>query len=214
MDDQNTVLILRTCSAAMTAYGGFRWPESGPVEAPDWNPVPVCGNGLHGALWGEGDGNLLDFDLAARWLVVEVPADSIVDLGGKVKFPRGVVVCCGDRDEATQYMMARAPGRAVIGAIVTAGDGGTATAGDGGTATAGDRGTATAGYGGTATAGYRGTATAGYRGTATAGYGGTLSLRWHDGSRYRIATFYVGENGIEPGVAYRCEGGRAVKVTP
>ena len=65
---------------------------------------------------------------------------------------------------------------------------------------------------GTATAGDAGTATAGDAGTATAGYAGILSLRWYDGHRDRIATFYVGEDGIEPGVPYRCEAGKAVRV--
>jgi hypothetical protein len=84
----------------------------------------------------------------------------------------------------------------------TAGYAGTATAGDDGTATAGARGTATAGARGTATAGDDGTATAGDDGTATAGDDGILNIRWWDGKRYRIATFYVGENGIEPNVPY------------
>jgi hypothetical protein len=244
-------LVLRTCNADMTAHGGFRWPESGPVEAPDWEPIAECGNGLHGALWGEGDGSLFRWEPDAKWLVVEVDAGAIVDLDGKVKFPRGVVVFCGDRKSATDWLAERAPGRTIIGGTATAGDygtatagyrgtatagyrgtatagyrgtatagdGGTATAGYRGTATAGDYGTATAGDGGTATAGYRGTATAGYRGTATAGNGGTatagdggiLSLRWFDGNRYRIATFYVGEDGIEAGAKYRCEQGKAVR---
>ena len=93
----------------------------------------------------------------------------------------------------------------------TAGDRGTATAGDGGTATAGNRGTATAGYGGIATAGNGGTATAGYGGTATAGCGGTIVIEWFDGSHYRKAVGIVGENGIEPNVAYRCDSGKLVK---
>jgi hypothetical protein len=56
-----------------------------------------------------------------------------------------------------------------------------------------------------------GTATAGYKGKATAGVGGTLQLTWFDRKMYRIATFYVGEDGILPGVAYQCVGGKAVK---
>jgi hypothetical protein len=84
----------------------------------------------------------------------------------------------------------------------TAGDYGTATAGDYGTATAGHNGTATAGHNGTATAGEYGTATAGEYGTATAGYGGTLVLKWYEGNRNRLVIGYVGENGIEPNVAY------------
>ncbi len=106
------------------------------------------------------------------------------------------------------------------GGTATAGYRGTATAGDGGTATAGYRGTATAGDGGTATAGDRGTATAGDRGTATAGDGGTATAgdggvlaicRWN-GKRWKMACAEVGENGIEPNVAYRLdEDGNFVK---
>src|SRR5690606_32571503 len=145
-DMSDMVLVMRTCDADMTSYGGFRWPESGPVEAPDWDPWPVCGHGLHGLLWGVGDGVLLDWSLGARWLVVEVDGDSVVDLGGKVKYPRGVVVHCGDRFSATKYIVENGadPAR-VVGYTATAGDGGTATAGDRGSATAGNDGTSTAG---------------------------------------------------------------------
>jgi hypothetical protein len=88
----------------------------------------------------------------------------------------------------------------------TAGDDGTATTGYHGTATAGDYGTATAGDDGTATAGDRGTATAGHCGIATAGYRGILVIKYHDGNRYRLATGYVGENGIQPNTPYRLDG--------
>ncbi|HCE9177386.1 hypothetical protein [Pseudomonas aeruginosa] len=105
----------------------------------------------------------------------------------------------------------------------TAGDWGTATAGDWGTATAGDWGTATAGYKGTATAGNEGTATAGNEGTATAGDWGTatagdwgtatagekgeIRIRYWDekADRYRTVIGYVGEDGLEPGIAYRLD---------
>jgi hypothetical protein len=93
----------------------------------------------------------------------------------------------------------------------TAGYSGTATAGDWGTATAGDWGTATAGDRGTATAGDWGTATAGDWGTATAGDRGTVQVKWWDGERYRIATGYVGEGGIEANTPYRVEGGKLVE---
>ena len=80
-----------------------------------------------------------------------------------------------------------------------------------GTATAGDRGTATAGKYGTATAGERGTATAGDRGTATAGKYGILQvMHWHM-NRKRVVTGYVGEDGIEPNVAYKVVDGKLVK---
>ena len=94
--------VLRTCDADMSAYGGFVWPKSGYVECSDWNPEPVCGGGLHGLLGGQGDGALLNWGPYAVWLVVEV--DEYVDLGGKVKFPSGNVVHCGDQLSATDYM--------------------------------------------------------------------------------------------------------------
>jgi hypothetical protein len=236
-----TVLVLRTCDSKMRAWGGFVWPTAGPIAAPDWDPIPECGRGLHGALWGEGDGWLFKWETDAKWLVVEVDAATIVDLPGKVKFPRGVVVHCGDRLSATDYVRQHGGiGRAIIGGTATAGyrgtatagyrgtatagdrgtatagDRGTATAGDGGTATAGDRGTATAGDRGTATAGYRGTATAGDRGTATAGDRGTVCIRYWDAKaeRYRLAIGYVGEDGVKAGVKYRVEGGRLAEVRP
>jgi hypothetical protein len=178
---KETVLVLRTCSANMTSYGGFKWPKRGPVSAPDWIDNFRCGNGLHGWLWGEGDDTLGHVDTPkAKWLVVRVLASEVRHgaghLIGKCKFPRGYVVHCGDRKSATEYIMRHgASGKAVIGATATAGDYGTATAGDYGTATAGCRGTATAGPGGTATAGDYGTATAGDYGTATAGDYGTAT---------------------------------------
>jgi hypothetical protein len=176
---EKTVLVLRTCSADMTSYGGFKWPKRGPVSAPDWIDNYECGNGLHGWLWGEGDGTLGQADVPdAKWLVVRVLASEIRhgdgDLFGICKYPRGYVLHCGDRKSATEYIMRHgASGKAVIGSTVTAGDYGTAAVGHCGTATAGNSGTATAGNGGTATAGVGGTATAGHGGTATAGHYGT-----------------------------------------
>jgi hypothetical protein len=219
------VLVMRTCAADMSSSRGFVWPESGPVACSDWSPVAECGNGLHGLLWGAGDGSLLDWSSDAKWLIVSVDADCVVDLRGKVKFPAGEVVHCGDRLSATTFISADPRACAVVGGTATAGDSGTATAGyrgtatagDRGTATAGDRGTATAGEGGTATAGYGGTATAGEGGTATAGYGGELRIRWYSqkAGRYRTAIAYVGERGIKPNVAYRLDDNHEfVEVTP
>jgi len=201
-----TVLVLRTCAADMSSSHGFVWPESGAVGCPDWQPTQQCGNGLHGFLWGEGDHDLANWDADAKWLVVSVAATDIIDLDRKVKFPRGEVVFCGSRRDATSYLQAHGgQGRAIIGATATAGYGGTATAGGRGTATAGGRGTATAGEAGTATAGYGGTATAGNRGTATAGEAGTIIIERWNGKRYKFSIGYVGEDGILPNTAYRLD---------
>ena len=169
-------LVMRTCKADMTSHHGFKWPESGIVTAPDWNPKPVCGFGLHGLLWGEGDSSLLDWSADAKWIVCRVDVATIVEIDGKVKFPSCDVVYCGDAMTAGKYVVENGGfGKRVVRGTATAGDRGTATAGDRGTATAGVSGTATAGVSGTATAGDRGTATAGVRGTATAGDRGTAT---------------------------------------
>jgi hypothetical protein len=185
--------ILRSCNAGMTSHGGFVWPRDGMVECPDWVENAECGNGLHGFLWGEGDGSLANHAPDAVWLVAEV--SEWIDLDGKVKFPRAKTVFAGTRSAAAAEIVRLGATGAVIGH----------------TATAGDEGTATAGYRGTATAGDGGTATAGYRGTATAGDEGVIQIRHWDGSRYRIITGYVGEDGIKPNTLYRCKGDKLVE---
>ena len=199
---EKTVLILRSCNAQLQSYGGFQWPESGPVSAPDWKPNVACGNGLHGFLWGEGDSSLADFGETSKWLVVSVVQSSIVDIGGKVKYPSGIVVFCGDRIAAGKYVVDNGGfGRRVIS----------------GTATAGDAGTATAGARGTATAGYAGTATAGDDGTATAGDAGTVAIHHWNGKRWKLKIATIkdedGDGDLEPNAKYRLNNnGEFVKV--
>src|SRR4051812_3836340 len=98
------VLILRTCAPDMSSHGGFKWPESGFVEAPDWQATQECGFGLHGFLWGEGDGDLANWSPDAKWLVARVEKSTIIDLQGKVKFPRAEVIYCGERLGATNFL--------------------------------------------------------------------------------------------------------------
>src|SRR6202142_214897 len=185
-NEEKRVLVLRTCAANMESYNGFKWPQKGAVKCHDWLPEPKCGNGLHGFLWGEGNGGLANWAADAKWLVVSVWEKEIVVIDRKVKFPRGNVVFWGERKEAPDYMAARLPpGRtpAIIGHFAvsgergtsTSGERGTSTSGDRGTSTSGDRGTSTSGYRGTSTSGDYGTSTSGNRGTSTSGDGGTSS---------------------------------------
>jgi hypothetical protein len=228
-------LVLRTCKSDMTSRKGFVWPKEGPVECPDWIASTECGNGLHGALWGQGDGEFFNWSPDAVWQVVQI--EEWIDLDGKVKFPRGIVVHTGNKETAPKYIIENGASGPVIGASITAGNFGTATVGYNGTATAGYNGTATAGYNGTATAGNFGTATAGnfgtatagnfgtaiadQHGTATAGYNGTASagaygiiqIKYFDGKRYRIRVGYTNEDDIEPNVPYRLDrDGNFIKV--
>ena len=108
-----TVLILRGSKNDLTSYGGFQYPESGPVEAPDWKLTAECGNGLHGLLWGHGDFGQLPGEKDAKFQIIEVEASLIVELGHKVKFPRGVVVATFNNWwQAFSYIVARRPSKA------------------------------------------------------------------------------------------------------
>ncbi len=221
-------LYLRTVDKDRKSYNGFKWPRKigSIVKAPDWQPAALCGNGLHGLPWGQGDLSLLNLHADSVFQVVEYTGSAAIDLGGKHKFPECTLLFEGARDKAAALLAAAAPrnlaipfliatadddGTAMAGPYGTAmaGPYGTATAGDNGTARAGSYGTATAGYGGTATAGDNGTATAGIRGTATAGACGTLMLKFFDGSRYRHAIAYAGENGIEADKPYKLNSAHA-----
>ena len=54
-------------------------------------------------------------------------------------------------------------------------------------------------------------AIAGTAATVTLGPNGCAAIAWHDGMRTRFATLYVGEGGIEAGVAYRVRDGEIVR---
>ena len=88
---------------------------------------------MHGWLWGEGDINAASdpTDATNLWLVLKVEKDLIVELTGKVKFPRCVVVFCGSREHAAKYIGDHGgEGRKIIYGTATAGNRGTATAGE------------------------------------------------------------------------------------
>jgi hypothetical protein len=191
--------MLRTCDKDMRAYNGFVWPENGPVSAPDWNPEPVCGGGLHGLLMGIGDISHLSRDSNAKWFVVAVDSGSVVDLDGKVKVPSGNVVYCGDRDGAVSFLVQnggdvtkipfthqRCGDRSTLtggydstltggnGSTLTGGNYSTLAGGNGSTLTGGNRSTLTGGNGSTLTGGNRSTLTGGNDSTLTSGDYSTL----------------------------------------
>ncbi len=182
-------LMLRTSMRDGTSWGGFVWPASGMVEPTHWSPHPSCGDGLHGLYQGCGDASLLIRDDGHEiWQLVAVDPKTAVDLGGKVKVPRGEVVYSGDQAGAIKILLERYPALPFVGKPATAGTRGSATAGDEGSATAGYAGSATAGTGGSATAGTRGSATAGYAGSATAGDEGSATA----GTRGSATAGYAG----------------------
>ncbi len=207
--ERRTALMLRTCHADMTSHGGFVWPESGPVEAPDWSPVAECGHGLHGLLWGAGDYALLSSAYDARWLVVEVDAAGVVDIGGKVKVPRGVVVYCGTSAGALAVLRGARWGLEQIDPVASS-TGGAAHA-----STTGDdaHASTTGGYAHASTTGRDSCACALGYGSRVRSTHGPLVAAWWDGERRRIAVAYPGEGRIEAGVWYRVDKtGRFVRV--
>ena len=75
---EETSLVLHQCNSDMSSYNGFIWPTSGHVSAPDWEPTNECGKGLHGFLWGEGNGDLADHSPDSKWLVVSVKSSILL----------------------------------------------------------------------------------------------------------------------------------------
>ena len=195
-------LFLRTTDKDGKSHGGFQWPfEVGAtVTAPDWDAKPKCGKGLHGLLDGLGESSHLNFGPDAIWWIVEV--ENAVDLGGKHKFQSCKVVAFGPRHEVTAQLYAMRPGP-IHGLVMTGGYRATLTGGYRATLTGGYDATLTGGDCATLTGGDYATLTGGDYATLTGGDDATLIfLRWQGGRR-RVLTAYVGEDGIQPGVAYR-----------
>jgi hypothetical protein len=172
MSKSKYVYVLRVCDADMTSRNDFRWPEAGMVECPDWDAKAECGNGLHGWMHGEGDHAVGNINPDSKWLVVKVLRSDVVDLVGKVKFPRCEVVYCGDKHGAGEYLRKydkESHGKAVIGATVVCGDGGMILAGAYGVGTGGDCAKVTGGDCATVTGGDCATVTGGDGATVTGG---------------------------------------------
>jgi len=76
------------------SYGGFRWNPVGEwTEAPDWNPRPVCGGGLHGQ-HPEAGGFRLRGGTVPELLEIDGPVVKIRD--NKVKVRRAKRIAVGD----------------------------------------------------------------------------------------------------------------------
>jgi hypothetical protein len=189
------VYALKTVKSDLTSHGGFRWKKRGVVVAPDWNPDPVCGGGLHAFLRGEGNGSLADWSTDALWLVLQIPEGSYVDLDGKIKFPRCTVVFCGDRKSATDKLQELGCSGPIIGAYKSGGYESTVSGGYGSTVSGGDRSTVSGGY--------ESTVSGGDESTVSGGHESVLTLSYYDGVRRRLVTRYVGEGGIVANTAYR-----------
>jgi hypothetical protein len=146
-------LVMKVVGPDMRSYGGFLWPESGYVEAPDWDPQPTCGRGLHGWLNGQGDYTCQSFTEidGAKWLILEV--DNFIDLVGKVKFQSCTVVHCGTRQTATNYLLQAGISGPIIGVTISGGPNSRVSGGDGSTVSGGPNSRVSGGDGSTVSGG-------------------------------------------------------------
>jgi hypothetical protein len=218
---------IRTCKSDMTSYGGFVWPGVGEkVVAPDWDPKPQCGNGLHFLLpYQNKPGSWYD---NVVYMAIDVDPQLVVDLDGKSKAPEAIVRFKGTRCElyvwlqshghagpwyqgvliAGDYDTARvgAYGIAIVGVHghALAGNSGRAIAGDCGVAVSGSYGSSKAGRYGYAEVGARGHAMASLGGCVSAGTDGIVSIAYYNNARRRSwRTGYIGESGLQPNVQYK-----------
>jgi hypothetical protein len=196
------MLFLRTCAPGGISHNGFLWPlEVGAVvTAPDWDPAPKCGGGLHGLKDGNGNAGLMNWSLDAIWIVFSSPFG--VDLDGKWKVQTATIRAVGDRKSVTDFLIA-AKRTGVHGGTSMSGYCGTSTSGYCGTSMSGYCGTSTSGDGGTSMSGDGGTSTSGDRGTSMSGDGGSLIIYWWDGNCRRFKVGYIGEDGLKPNTKYR-----------
>lgn len=177
---ENEILVLRTTDKDGKAYGGFQWPTSGMVEAPDWDGKPECGGGLHGLPKGVGHAGYLNTDGVAQVVKVD-KLDGYIEFEDKCKFKRGDVIFFGELQEAANIIKAQYPGEPVVYCTLTGGYHSTLTGGEGSTLTGG------------------------HYSTLTGGDYSTLIFKYWGGHRDRIIIGYVGEDEIEPNVAYRLD---------
>jgi hypothetical protein len=220
-DGGNEVLIVKCVAKSGKSYGDFQWPlEVGAgVEAPDWDPKPERGGGLHGWPWGLaiGDGKDPIWDnTQATWLVFGARPEDVVDLQGKVKTKRGTIRYVGDWHGAMLHILGgqiRLVQARADGAASATGESGAASAtGWSGAASAtGERGAASAtGESGAASAtGWRGAASAtGKSGAASAtGPSGAASATGWRGAAsatgWRGAASATGERGAASATGWR-----------
>ena len=190
------ILVLRTCGEGGKSYGGFVWPTSGDVEAPDWQYTDDCGHGLHGLPWGVGGTGYLTWNSKANngWVAIVSTAAGGYQHGtggmrGKCKFRRAkVVLSNATREECVALIMQHAPQLSAVNwATQTAGNASTQTAGYESTQTAGDASTQKAGDASTQTAGDESTQTAGYESTQKAGEASTQKAGKNSA---QIVTYY------------------------
>ena len=180
---KDEVLVIKRCTSGNTSHKDFVYPESGIVEAHDWDETPECGGGLHG--WTLGFEDCYSDMWQGNFIVLLVnKKDGYIELKDKVKFRKGkVILNTPEAQKAHELMLSVYPNMklhwrtAFLGdnEHAYAGDRSILTAGDTSALTAGDRSTLTAVCGSALTAGDMSTLTAEHFSTLTAGGGSVIT---------------------------------------
>ena len=208
-------LIMKVIPSNRITRKGFLWPKvGGIVTAPDWSDEPECGGGLHGWLNGDGDHFTQTYSESPDAIWLAIVTDSIVDLCGKVKFQKGLVVFEGSAGDVASYIHERRPGVGVMhltltgghcstltggyGSTLTGGDDSALTGGHHSALTGGDDSTLTSGDDSTLTSGRNSTLTGGHCSTLTSGYGSTLIFK----TPFGISVAVVGQHGVRENTPY------------
>ena len=195
------VYLLRTSDKDGKSHGGFQWPKEGYVEAPDWNPEPTCGGGLHGLPWGDGGWELLDAtDYTRIWQVLEADAQDVVSIDGRKSKARcGNVIYSGNMADAMAKVLACQWRIDEIVAVALADKAANTSSGNSSTAaSSGDSSKAASSGDNTITM------AAGTGCIVQAGNNGCFASCYYDEklNRNRILIGYVGEDGILPDTPY------------
>ena len=90
------VLILRSTGPDRKSHGGFQWPESGYVEAPDWDPIRACRAATVCTVCCGVRRNRPDVTwcYGPVWQVVEVDPADIVDVNAPTRCGSGAARSC------------------------------------------------------------------------------------------------------------------------
>jgi len=207
---QDYVWVMKSVNKNMSSTwdSKFIYPESGIVEAPDWNDIPEYRKGLHGFLWGEGQTNERnDFSSNSNWLLIRVnPEDGLVQTKSNYMFKRGEVMMVGDCHEIANEMLKHLPNDRpyrVIGSVITGGDKSVIVGGDRSILEGGDDSTVTGGVYSKIIGGYDSILIGGRYSRVMGKDNSIIILEYWAGNGYTRKMVKIGENGILPNIEYQ-----------
>jgi len=180
--------MIKTVNRNMEGYNGFKYPEKGKVVAPNWDPEPICGGGIHGLIHETKMHYIQKNDI---WLVLKYEKGTeVVIENEKIKVPYAWIVFVGTAEDAQKkfeeltekkYEYDYAVQTAEYESRQKAGDGSIQIVGDFSRQKAGNFSIQTAGAANIQTAGDESTQIAGNFSTQKAGNGSVCIINGREG---------------------------------